>query len=69
MDYESTPDFDANFLKQIGQILNNSSIDTPKRHKVKHARGSHVIIPLFEEMRFSTMTCAARDFRPLIHLE
>ncbi len=56
MDYESTPDFDANFLKftsknkalevrllkKIGQILNNPSIGTPKRHKLKHARGSHV---------------------------
>jgi hypothetical protein len=57
MDYESTLDFDANFLrlisknkalevrllKKIGQILNNPSIGTPKRHKLKHARGSHVI--------------------------
>ncbi len=56
MDYESTPDFDANFLKltsknkalevrllkKIGQIFNNPSIGTPKRHKLKHARGSHV---------------------------
>jgi mRNA-degrading endonuclease RelE of RelBE toxin-antitoxin system len=56
MDYESTPDFDANFLKltsknkalevrllkKIGQILNNPTIGTPKRHKLKHARGSHV---------------------------
>jgi mRNA-degrading endonuclease RelE of RelBE toxin-antitoxin system len=56
MDYESTPDFDANFLKltsknkalkvrllkKIGQILNNPSIGTPKRHKLKHARGSPV---------------------------
>ena len=56
MDYESTPDFDANFLKltsknkalevrllkKISQILNNPSIGTPKRHKLKHARGSHV---------------------------
>jgi mRNA-degrading endonuclease RelE of RelBE toxin-antitoxin system len=56
MDYESTPDFDANFrkltsknkalevrlLKKIGQILDNPSIGTPKRHKLKHARGSHV---------------------------
>jgi len=29
-------------LKKIGQILNNPSIGTPKRHKLKHARGSHV---------------------------
>ena len=57
MDYESTPDFDANFLKltgknkalevrllkKIGHILNNPSIGTPKRHKLKHACGSHVI--------------------------
>ncbi|MCK9564507.1 MAG: addiction module toxin RelE [Methanothrix sp.] len=56
MDYESTPDFDTNFLKltsknkalevrllkKIGQILNNPSIGTPKHHKLKHARGSHV---------------------------
>ncbi|MCX6680030.1 MAG: type II toxin-antitoxin system RelE/ParE family toxin [Methanothrix sp.] len=56
MDYESTLDFDANFLKltsknkalevrllkKIGQILNNPSIGTPKRYKLKHARGSHV---------------------------
>lgn len=56
MDYESTPDFDAGFLKltsknkalkirllkKIGQILNNPSIGTPKSHKLKHARGSHV---------------------------
>lgn len=56
MDYESTPDFDANFLKltsknkalgvrllkKISQILNNPSIGTLKRYKLKHARGSHV---------------------------
>ena len=55
MDYESTLDFDTNFLKltgknkalevrllkKIGQILNNPSIGTPKRYKLKHARGSH----------------------------
>lgn len=29
-------------LKKISQILNNPSISTPKRHKLKHARGSHV---------------------------
>ena len=29
-------------LKKIGQILNNPSIGTLKRHKLKHARGSHV---------------------------
>lgn len=56
MDYESTPDFDANFkkltsknkalevrlLKKISQILDNPSIGFPKRHTLKHARGSHV---------------------------
>jgi mRNA-degrading endonuclease RelE of RelBE toxin-antitoxin system len=56
MDYESTPEFDAiflkltsknkalevRFLKKIGQILDNPSIGTPKRHKLRHARGSHV---------------------------
>lgn len=29
-------------LKKIGQILNNPSIGTLKRHKLKHAHGSHV---------------------------
>jgi hypothetical protein len=57
MNYESTPDFDANFLKltsknkalevrllkKIGHILNNPLIGTLKRHKLKHAHGSHVI--------------------------
>jgi len=56
MDYESTPEFDTQFLKltkknkaleerllkKISQILDNPSIGTPKRHKLKHARGSHV---------------------------
>jgi len=56
MDYESMLDFDTNFLKltsknkalevrllkKIGQILNNSSIGTPKRYRLKYARGSHV---------------------------
>jgi mRNA-degrading endonuclease RelE of RelBE toxin-antitoxin system len=56
MEYESTPEFDANFLKltrknkaleerllkKIGQILDNPSTDTPKRHKLKHDRGSHI---------------------------
>jgi mRNA-degrading endonuclease RelE of RelBE toxin-antitoxin system len=56
MDFESTTEFDAQFskltrknkaleerfLKKIGQILDNPSIGTPKRHKLRHARGSHV---------------------------
>ncbi len=56
MEYDSTPDFDANFLKltrkntalkerllkKISQILDNPSIGTPKRHRLRHARGSHV---------------------------
>jgi mRNA-degrading endonuclease RelE of RelBE toxin-antitoxin system len=29
-------------LKKISQILDNPSIGTPKRRKLKHARGSHV---------------------------
>lgn len=35
---------EVRLLKKIGQILNNPSIGTPKRHKLKHARGSHVIL-------------------------
>jgi len=56
MEYESTPEFDAQFLKltrknkaleerllkKINQILDNPSIGIQKRHKLKHARGSHV---------------------------
>jgi mRNA-degrading endonuclease RelE of RelBE toxin-antitoxin system len=56
MEYESTPEFDANFLKlikknkaleerllkKIGQILDNPAIGTPKRYKLRHARGTHV---------------------------
>ena len=56
MDFESTPEFEAQFsrltrknkallgrfIKKIGQILDNPSIGTPKRHNLKHARGSHV---------------------------
>jgi mRNA-degrading endonuclease RelE of RelBE toxin-antitoxin system len=56
MEFESTPEFDDQFsklirknkaleerlLKKIGQILDNPSIGIPKRHKLKHARGSHV---------------------------
>lgn len=56
MDYESTPEFDAQFLKltrknkaleerllkKIERIIDNPLIGTPKRHKLKHARGSHV---------------------------
>ena len=30
------------FIKKIGQILDNPSIGTSKRHKLRHARGSHV---------------------------
>jgi hypothetical protein len=29
-------------LKKINHILNNPSIGIQKRHKLKHARGSHV---------------------------
>jgi plasmid stabilization system protein ParE len=29
-------------LKKISQILDNPSIGTSKRHKLRHARGSHV---------------------------
>ena len=56
MDFESTPEFEAQFskltrknkallerfIKKIGQILDNPSIGAPKRHNLKHARGSHV---------------------------
>jgi len=56
MEYESTPEFDAQFLKltrknkaleerllkKIGQIIDNPSIGSPKRHSLRHARGSHV---------------------------
>src|SRR5512136_2754225 len=56
MEYESTPEFDASFLKltrknkalkerllkKINQILDNLSIGSPKSHNLKHARGSHV---------------------------
>ena len=56
MEYESTPEFDAQFsklirknkaleerlLKKIGQILDNPSIGIPKQYKLKHARGLHV---------------------------
>jgi mRNA-degrading endonuclease RelE of RelBE toxin-antitoxin system len=56
MEYESTPDFEDKFLKlttknkaleerllkKIGRILDNPSIGTPKRHKLRHARGTHV---------------------------
>ncbi|VVB71842.1 ParE toxin of type II toxin-antitoxin system, parDE [uncultured archaeon] len=56
MDYDSTPEFDDQFLKltrknkalrarllkKIGQILDNSFIGDPKRHELKHARGSHM---------------------------
>lgn len=56
MDFDSTPEFEAQFskltrknkaleerfLKKIGQILDNPSIGVPKSHKLKHARGSHV---------------------------
>jgi mRNA-degrading endonuclease RelE of RelBE toxin-antitoxin system len=56
MEYESTPEFDSQFLKptkknralveclfkKIGQILDNPSIGTPKRYKPRLARGSHV---------------------------
>lgn len=56
MDYDSTPEFDDQFLKltrknkalearllkKIGQILDNPFIGDPKRHELKHTRGSHV---------------------------
>ncbi len=56
MDYDSIPEFDDQFskltrknkaletrlLKKIGQILDNPFIGDPKRHELKHARGSHV---------------------------
>lgn len=59
MDYESTPDFDANFhkltsknkalevrlLKKIGQILDNPSICTLSVTSSKYARGSHSVRP------------------------
>jgi len=56
MNYDSTPEFDGQFLKlirknkalearllkKIRQILDNPSIGTPKRHQLRRARGSHV---------------------------
>jgi addiction module RelE/StbE family toxin len=56
MDYDSIPEFDDQFLKltrknkaletrllkKIDQILDNPFIGDPKRHELKHARGSHV---------------------------
>ena len=56
MDYDSTQEFDdqilkltrknkalaLRLLKKIRQILDNPSIGDPKRHELKHARGSHV---------------------------
>lgn len=56
MDYDSIQEFDDQFLKltrknkaletrllkKIGQILDNPFIGDPKRHELKHARGSHV---------------------------
>jgi len=56
MQFESTPEFDAQFskltkknkaleerlLKKISQILDNPSIGAPKRHKLRLVRGSHV---------------------------
>jgi addiction module RelE/StbE family toxin len=56
MDYDSTPEFDDQLLrltrknkaleirlfKKIHQILDNPFIGDPKRHELKHARGSHV---------------------------
>ena len=56
MDYDSTPEFDDQFLKlthknkaleirllkKISQIIDNPSIGTPKHHQLRHACGSHV---------------------------
>lgn len=56
MDFDSTPEFDDQFLKltkknkaleerllkKIRQILDNPSIGDPKRHELKRARGSHI---------------------------
>ena len=56
MNFDSTPEFDEQLsrltrknkaleqrlLKKIGQILDNPSIGAPKRHHLRHARGSHV---------------------------
>jgi mRNA-degrading endonuclease RelE of RelBE toxin-antitoxin system len=56
MNYDTTPEFDGQLLKltrknkaleerllkKIGQILDNPSIGAPKRHQLRHARGSHV---------------------------
>jgi plasmid stabilization system protein ParE len=56
MDYDSTQEFDDQFLrltrknkalelrllKKIRQILDNPLMGEPKRHELKHARGSHV---------------------------
>jgi mRNA-degrading endonuclease RelE of RelBE toxin-antitoxin system len=56
MDYDSTPEFDDQFLKltkknkalearllkKINQILDNPLIGDPKRRELKHARGSHI---------------------------
>ena len=56
MDFDSTPEFDDQFLKlsrknkalevrllkKIRQILDNPLIGDPKRHELKQARGSHI---------------------------
>jgi addiction module RelE/StbE family toxin len=56
MEYDSTPEFEAQFLKltrknkalevrflkKISQILDNPLTGTPKRYRLKNARGSHV---------------------------
>ncbi len=33
---------EVRLLKKIRQILDNPAIGTPKRHQLRHARGSHV---------------------------
>jgi len=56
MEYESTPELDAQFskltsnnraleerlLKKISQILDNPHIGSQKRYSLRHARDSHV---------------------------
>ncbi len=74
MDYDSTPEFDDQFLKltkknkalearllkKIRQILDNPFIGDPKRHELKHARGSHVdpyVIVYVVEQDRTTFLC------------
>jgi mRNA-degrading endonuclease RelE of RelBE toxin-antitoxin system len=58
--------FHTRILKKMGQILDNPFLGDPKRHELKHARGSHVdpyvIVYIFKSDIITFLYVGHHDF-------